>query len=294
MQKEETQDCYIGSVNRALDYINGHYSEELTLDILAAKGCFSPCHFHRIFKGIVGETHQKFINRIRLEKAVLMMDGAASITDIAMAVGFSTPAHFAQAFKSLYKITPRAYRKKRASKKHKNPIVLPVRSTHTSLTSGLDGAISLKELPPYRIAYVRHIGGYDFRIGFAWKKLMTWARNGGHLSPDSVRISCSWDDPELTEDGKRRYDACVSVPATAEAEGVIGIRTIKGGLFAVFGFEGTTERLSDFYDRVYGELLPAMGLALRDEPSYRVHLESPVDQIRGRFKNELRIPVQAR
>jgi AraC family transcriptional regulator len=291
MGKDETLDSYAGSVNRAIDYIDIHYAEPLTLDILAAEGRFSPYHFHRVFKAVVGETHQKYINRIRLEKAVHMMDSGDSLTDIALAVGFATSAHFAQSFRSFYGTTPRAFRMRRDAKVRKDSIVFLRAKPHTDFSVSEESAYELKEFPPIRIAYARHIGGYDFRIGFAWKKVMSWARKKGFLSGDSLRISCSWDDPELTENGKLRYEACVSIPDGIGAEGSIGTKTLDGGWYAVFPFDGKSDELPVFYDRVYGVLLPATGLRLRDDPCYRVHRESAADQIRGRFRNELRVPV---
>ncbi len=302
MQKDDTLDCYAGSVNRAIDYINAHLGENLSLSVLASEGSFSPCHFHRVFKAIVGETHQKFITRVRLERAVLLMEGKRSITDIALAVGFSTPAHFSAAFKAQYGRTPKAHRAGLSPKTRKNPIVASGRTVHTQPETGgttactafCTTACTVREYPALRIAYVRHFGKYDFRIGFAWKRLMAWARQKRALSAESVRISCSWDDPELTEDGKLRYDACVTVVDEAEAEGAIGVRTIPGGRYAVFTFEGETAGLSAFYDRVYGELLPSSGLQLADEMGYRVHRESREEQIGGYLRNELRIPLNAR
>lgn len=292
MIKEETRNAYIGSVNRALDYINAHYADTIDLATLAGEGCFSPFHFHQIFKAIVGETHHRYLNRLRLEKSVLMMDEGQSLTGIALASGFSTPAHFAQAFRKQYGMTPRSYRLRRLERRlslRKDLGPAPSQSGPGLVARSAE--YTVKHYPSYRIAYVRHIGGYNAGIGFAWRKLMKWARSNKVLSADTLRISCSYDDPELTPDGRLRYDACVTVPEGIEAEGPVGIRTIAGGTFAVFTFRGPTRDLPAFYDRVYGVELPANGRRLADAPGFRVHLETPLEQILGKFHNELRIPL---
>ena len=63
------QQVYNEKIHRAVDYIEQHLSEEITLEQLAAEACFSPFHFHRIFTAIIGETPRDFIERIKLEKA---------------------------------------------------------------------------------------------------------------------------------------------------------------------------------------------------------------------------------
>lgn len=65
-QKEE----YISRVNRVIDYVDENIKNELTLDRLSRIANFSNYHFHRIFKAIIGEPLNKYIQRIRIEKAV--------------------------------------------------------------------------------------------------------------------------------------------------------------------------------------------------------------------------------
>ncbi|HEY1859983.1 MAG TPA: AraC family transcriptional regulator, partial [Gemmataceae bacterium] len=50
-------------------YIQEHLDEDLALDQLARLAHFSPFHFHRIFKGLVGEGVIEYVRRLRLESA---------------------------------------------------------------------------------------------------------------------------------------------------------------------------------------------------------------------------------
>jgi AraC family transcriptional regulator len=52
---------YQHRVNRVVDYIQEHRTEELSLDVLAQVAAFSPFHFHRIFKAVTGENVKEFI-----------------------------------------------------------------------------------------------------------------------------------------------------------------------------------------------------------------------------------------
>jgi AraC family transcriptional regulator len=46
---------------------------ELSLENLAEIGNYSPFHFHRIFRGIIGETLQEYITRNRMEKSAMLL-----------------------------------------------------------------------------------------------------------------------------------------------------------------------------------------------------------------------------
>ena len=54
-------------INRTIDYIRAHYAEDLSLEKLASIACFSKFHFHRLFRAVVGETLNDYVQRIRLE-----------------------------------------------------------------------------------------------------------------------------------------------------------------------------------------------------------------------------------
>ena len=64
---------YVARVNRAVDYITAHLDQPLPLEEVARAACFSPYHFHRIFRALIGETLAAFVKRVRLERALYLM-----------------------------------------------------------------------------------------------------------------------------------------------------------------------------------------------------------------------------
>lgn len=65
----------------------------------------------RVFRERLGMTVFAYIRQARLQRAKdLLAEGAVSIEDIALQVGFSGAANFATAFKAQEGLTPRAYR----------------------------------------------------------------------------------------------------------------------------------------------------------------------------------------
>ena len=102
--RHSTATTYTERVNRAIDHIVSHLSEPVRLvDVSRAAG-MSPFHFHRVFQAMVGETVADFVKRLRLEKALFMMAHArrSSLTQIALACGFSSSSDFSRSFKQRF------------------------------------------------------------------------------------------------------------------------------------------------------------------------------------------------
>ena len=64
---------YVDRVNRAIDFILQNLAEPLKLDDVARAAHFSPFHFHRVFRSLVGETLNNFVKRVRLERALYLL-----------------------------------------------------------------------------------------------------------------------------------------------------------------------------------------------------------------------------
>ena len=76
---------YRQRLERALSWLDAHFSEELNIDQLADLACFSRYHFQRVFTGFVGEPSGAYLRRLRLETARkwISEQPGRSLTDIA-------------------------------------------------------------------------------------------------------------------------------------------------------------------------------------------------------------------
>ena len=112
---ESTRQEYAARMNRVIDHIRRHLSNPLDLDELAAIACFSPFHFHRLFRAWMGETLQTFVHRLRLERAAaeLAFDLRKSVTAIALDAGFSGSAVFARTFKEAFGMSATEWRNRK-------------------------------------------------------------------------------------------------------------------------------------------------------------------------------------
>ena len=92
---------------RVLVHIQQHLDEPLALEDLAVLACFSPYHFHRVFKGMVGETLMEHIRRLRLERAASQLIlSQKPVTDIAFDAGYESHEAFTRSFHALFGRSP--------------------------------------------------------------------------------------------------------------------------------------------------------------------------------------------
>ena len=73
---------------RVLDHIHDHPAADLSLDALADVAALSRFHWHRLFRAVTGETAAQAVQRIRLQKAsVMLVQTALPVDQVARAVG---------------------------------------------------------------------------------------------------------------------------------------------------------------------------------------------------------------
>ncbi len=112
MRNVKLKQKYIARINKVIDYIEDRLTEPLSLEQIGEISEFSPYHFHRIFKAIIGETLNSFIQRLRIEKAASLLTAhpKKSITKIAFDCGIPSSAAFSRLFKSYYQVSPSQWR----------------------------------------------------------------------------------------------------------------------------------------------------------------------------------------
>ena len=97
---------------RLVEYIAKRLDKKISLTDLANVAKLSRYHFARAFKQSFGEPPHRYIMRRRIERAKTLLENpAASVTDIAIEVGFADPVSFASAFRRSVGTTPTNYRR---------------------------------------------------------------------------------------------------------------------------------------------------------------------------------------
>jgi AraC family transcriptional regulator len=101
---------------RAMDFIEAHLAEDLSLDRLASVAALSPYHFLRRFKAETGHPPHAYVTIKRMERARLLIETTRRpVADIAWSLGFSDASRFAHLFKRHIGAAPGALRKARSA-----------------------------------------------------------------------------------------------------------------------------------------------------------------------------------
>lgn len=103
---------YNACVRKSIEYIEHNLNSKIELADIAKKVFMSKYHFHRIFHAVVGEPVAEYIRRRRLtEAANELLTTDNKIVDIALKYQFSSQESFTKAFKKLYGIPPKEFRR---------------------------------------------------------------------------------------------------------------------------------------------------------------------------------------
>jgi AraC family transcriptional regulator len=309
---------YERRTNRVIDYVQAHLDDDLTLERLAEVAAFSPFHFHRVFAAITDETLSDFIRRVRIERAAgaLISLPETNVLEIALRYGFSSAATFARAFKAHFGMSATQWRAggarqwREASEKGKatrNPDRNPrqaerknrkasvTRIGHRSSASfeGIAMRVEIREIPPYRIAYMRHFGPYGAKgaITALWTHLWRWIRSRDLVQPGMLTVGIGHDAPGIVAQEKLRYDAGLIVGDDFKPDRAVDITNLPGGKYAVVLFQGPATVITDTWAKLYTAWLPGSRYQPEDRPRLELRRDHGLGLPAGHFRCELCLPI---
>lgn len=283
-KKKSTRDEYQLRINRVIDFIHAHLSDELSPQKLAHSAPFSLFHFHRIFQAMTGETVSAFVKRVRLEKAAnrLIHDQGVSMTDIAMEFDFSTPANFSRAFREQFGITPSEFQKGKKPK---------IKNRKTLALQRPVFEAQVRDIAPMMIAYKRGIGPYDRNILKIYADLYRWAFPRGLITEKSPVIGIAHDNPHLTDPSKCRYDVGIVLNSRIDSKD-INLLHMDAQRCVCVDYTGPSWELEKVYDFLYALWLPESGYQPGNGSVFTLHDSGIFKMIKhGGFDGRICLPL---
>ena len=175
-----SKEAWVERILRVLDHIQTHLDDELDPSELAQLAEFSLHHFHRVFRGMTGESVMGLVRRLRLERAALRIKfGHQPITEVAALSGYGSHEAFTRAFRARFELAPVEFRQQRSAVELKNR------------------EVSRQTRPQRTLLTVRHTGPYEECMG-SWDRLLGWAGPLGLLERSEESLGLCYDDPEIT------------------------------------------------------------------------------------------------
>jgi AraC family transcriptional regulator len=275
-------------MTKVLEYIEQNLTESLTLETLAAVSTYSPYHFQRTFKGIVGETPAGYVKRLGLENAAhsLIYEPSKAVTEIALMCGFSSVSYFTYSFNEYFKTSPkkwregaylerfpRVYHDSKKSKLFSKNMQEDESSCHYNEFKWLDLAkVKTMDFPVCATVKRQRFGPYHEGIPDVWEGFFHWANARGLMKSDTLLLGVPSSNPYITPPEKSRYDFFVEVKGEdldqlADEQ----VHRFNGGKHVVYEFEEAMDysergKLIECYSELYSYWLPRSGYKYLGNP----------------------------
>lgn len=260
-----TSEEHIKRIRKVLNFIEENLDNELSLENLAEIGNYSPFHFHRIFRGIIGETLQEYINRNRMEKSAMLLSHQKnkSLEEVFLEVGFKSNSTFSKTFKKYFGISPTDFRKKSPEYFSK---ILQMNSNigqkevvfqqylyninQMKIFMETNAKIEVKELPEMHLASVLSVGIQN--IDNAYNKLISWGISKNLFPRENVKmISVYHDSFKVTAPDKVRIHACMLLDEPIKNDGEIFPEILPKGRHIVGSYFITLDEFEKAWNALF-------------------------------------------
>lgn len=280
LTRTKTRLDYGRRVERVMAYIADHPDGDLSLEKLADIACFSPYHFHRIYRSIAGETVAETIRRLKLFRAAgELAKSAYPIERIARRAGYSSVEAFTRAFGSDHGEPPGAFRAR----------FTPFQPFGTG--DDIMIPVTVKDFEGVHLAALPHRGNY-LEIGNAFGQLGVWASTHGLFDRPRRMIGVYFDDPATVPVSELCSEAGLEVdPATPLGQGMT-MRELPPGRIATILYKGPYTGLEEVYHQLYNGWLPGSGEEASDQPAFEIYLNTPRDVQPSELLTEVCLPLK--
>lgn len=293
---------FLDQIQNAIDFIEEHLHDNLSLDEIAKQANFSRWHFQIVFNSAVGETVKDYIRKRRLSESLEDLKTDKRIIDIALRAGFESQEAYTRAFKNFFGLTPGDYRKSQGTQSHtlfsKPKITMgyldhlykgfnmqPVfKSCNEFVVIGL-GSPMISVLSPEKNNHII--------IPRLWRQFLRRKTEIKHVLNQTSLGVCM---PIPVHEKKSHpdecyYMACMQVSNTDEIPQGMVAKVVAAGNYAVFTHKGTLEKVDFTMNYIYGSWLPKSGKKLRMAADLEVY-DHRFDPESDHSEFEIYIPVE--
>ncbi|MDD2331234.1 MAG: AraC family transcriptional regulator [Candidatus Cloacimonetes bacterium] len=245
-------------VQSALDYIEAHLKDNISLEDISDEANYSPWHFHRLFFRITGYSVGEYLRKRRLTEACKeLVFTMRSIACIAKDYKFESQASFTRSFKNTFQSTPGAIRRSLG------PVIsFPPLHFHnfnhkgeTMITPRFEKKAAFKVIGMQCTSTMN-----NNTIPQLWEKF----NPNASLIPNAVSMCClgiCYSDSSVTPSNNTPfyYLACREVSSITEIPEGMMSKELPAAEYAVFEHIGSLDTLDKTYKAIYDEWLADSG-----------------------------------
>ncbi|WP_067841814.1 AraC family transcriptional regulator [Amphibacillus sediminis] len=255
-------------LNRAIDYIEEHLTEELDMKEIARIAYCSSYHFQRMFSFLAGITLSEYIRRRRLTMAAFDLQGGQRVIDVALEYGYQSPDAFSRAFSKFHGVKPSEVQSSTLGLK-----AYPKMTFQLTIRGGVEMQYRITEHDAFKI--------------LGYKKRVTLIPSGE--SDDIINFISEkegdFDQLELLSncDPKGVLHVCTNLSSSQEElDYYIGAATTHARVndlaelmipkltWAIFSVEGSWPEVEEVWGRIYSEWFPTSDYQYQEGPEIMV------------------------
>ena len=274
---------WVRTINNAIEYMENHLTDDITLADIARNVHLSAFHFQRAFSLLTEMSPAEYLRKRRLSQAGAdLTGGEAKVIDVAMKYGYDSPESFTKAFTRFHGVSPMQVRKG-------SPVQFMNRFT---VRISIDGGCIME----YRIekweamdllvhAKEFHAETSEKDIPGFWDEY--YANEEYRKIPGYLGVCAQ----EKTDSDEFRYGiGCRASDVEGVPEG-FEIIHLPEYTWAVFKCVGPMPRaIQDMWGQIYREWLPVSDYELI--PDYDIENYLPGDPSSRNYVSEICIPVR--
>ncbi|KFN51244.1 AraC family transcriptional regulator [Arenimonas composti] len=289
--KNSTRTTYAARIDAVLSRLQAALAQGEPLpglEELAAVAHFSPFHFHRVWRALTGEPLGRTIARLRLQRALQLLEPAASVvSDVALACGFDSSQSLARAVRAELDTTPGELRGDAGRIAAARRRLAPPSPSEAEPPL----QVEIVSLEPFEVIALRRRGAFeDLDAGFG--ALFGWAAEAGLVDAICGLYGVPYGDHRETAPADFEFDCAIAL-ATADAAPPHPMHrlALPAGAHARLRHVGPYEGIEDAVDRLLRDWLPQSGHALRDAPIHYAFLDDPEVVPASLLRADIHVPL---
>lgn len=284
---------WITGIQKAINYIEAHLTEELDYDKIAAESFYSSYHFQRVFSILCGYTLGEYIRLRRLSAAGKeLANGKEKVIDVALKYGYDSPDSFAKAFQKFHGVTPSKAREKGNTLKSFSPLSIKI-----SLEGGNTMHYKIEETEAFYVlekveTHSLDNGQNQTSIPDFWSRAdadgtidkLLQSSVGGYL------LGICYGNPDKSS-SKFDYSIAVKCDQTTLAPSGFRVNQITAKTWLVFECIGAMPNaIQETWRRIVSEFFPTSEY----KPTYEMDIEAYTqgDMDSPDYRSEIWVPIE--
>ncbi|GGH80553.1 AraC family transcriptional regulator [Pullulanibacillus pueri] len=280
-------------MNEALNYIEGHLTQNIDFKKVAELAHCSEYHFSRMFSFLAGITLSEYIRRRRLTLAAFeLRDSQVKVIDVAIKHGYNSPDSFTRAFQNVHGLTPSDARNTDQVLK-----AYPRMTFQLSIQGGDEMNYRIVKKEAFNIVGIMDripivFNGENPGITAMGERLnaqlISELKEISNVEPIGL-LSASTNFSESRMEEKGELDYYIGVATTKEVPKHLAKLEVAPSTWAIFEVIGSSSDAQEMWGRVFSEWFPSSNYELAEGPElywYEDNKGTP-----SHFKNQIWIPV---